>query len=350
MEYTIDYTIEGHMLKLKDGSIWEVKGLIHPKNSAIVKPKAIPHSEGLCINSSGERYRFLRSPSDRFEVISGRYRSFITYIPFLDAIDLLVEGKDVERIYDPTRSLLFMMYGEEYSETQYTLKDLLELISKESGVPYESLGVSGNIAAGIECPDEQLEVIVYGENEGLNVYMSVRRLMMKNKVLERLSQEDMERLYVEYGFEGRMDYNLYLKLMNRRFLVGSFKGYKYNIRLIPRRSRINPKTISVKRIGRATVIARIIDASQSIFTPSKYQVEIESVAEGPVVTKLVSEIYTLDPRFRELLWDGVEALVEGMVEKVVCKGKVEEEYYRMNLYSQTHTMIPLRRPSGSFEP
>lgn len=345
MEFKEQEPIEGHVLELRDGSLWEVKGLIHPPGRFIVRPKAIPSVQGGCLSVKGKPYKLVSSPSDRVEILSSKYRDLIKYVDALDSIEILVEEGEVDEVYSPLQALIYLFSNGSYSEFSHAAKSLVEKVSRESTLPLEVFGLGGAYSAGVECPEEPIEIIVYGEEEGFKVYASLKKLRVEGEGFEDLSQRDLLEMYKSWGYAGRIDYNVYLELMSKSNLIGNYLGFRYNFRLVPSKNAIPYSRVKVKRMGRTISLVRIISSEHSIFTPSTYKVEVESVSKGPQVARLVSEIYSLDLRFRELMIEGGEALVEGMVEKVIVElesGDYEESY-RINLYSQHHAMIPVRR-------
>lgn len=338
--------IEGFILEIEDGSLWEVKGLIQPPDYYVVRPKATPHPEGGCIRVSGQPYKLIASPSDRVEILSSEYRELIRYVDILDSIEVVVEKDKVRKIYNPLENSLYLFSNVTYDEFSHAARSLIEKLSKTSNVPLESFGLGGAYSAGVECSEEPIEILVYGVEEGFKVYDSLKKLRKKRgEGFEDLSQRDLVEIYRCWGYAGRIDYRVYLELISRMVLVGNYLGFRYNIRLVPSKTPIPYSNVKVKRMGKTISLVRIISSEYSIFTPSTYKVEVESISKGPRVTKLVDEIYTLDFRFRELMLEGGEALVEGMVEKVQLElrnGEYEESY-RINLYSQQHALIPIKR-------
>ena len=334
LPYSILYD---HVLEFMDGSIWCVKGIKPIDGYVIAHITHVPTS-----NVKSIRYRFLRSAIERARIISRKYRWLVSYIPKLDMINILIPLKMV-KVYDPREAVIhYISNGRNNMER--IVGEFISLISRGARVSVKNLGLSGGYAVYNPTPYEPLEVVVYGLNEGLKVYNYMRRLMFGRGIVKPLNEGLLAKEYTELRLHDRVDYRLYKTLERRKVLRGMYKGVRYNITLLNIEDIKTSDILSVKRIGNVIARARIINSRKAIFTPTIYDIEVIDVSEGPLTSKLATQMYTLDERFKEYLWDDAEVLIEGMLEKVRVKryGEVEE-YFRIHVYSYRHTIIPIRR-------
>jgi predicted nucleotidyltransferase len=89
-------------------------------------------------------------------------------------------------------------------------------------------------------------------------------------------------------------------------------------------------------MGRISLIAEIIDSTDSIFTPCSYKIKCSKVLKSDTNIKnqmnKITQINSYRGRFCEQAKDGEKVLVEGKIEKVNYK---DSEFYRILLTDQT---------------
>ena len=73
-------------------------------------------------------------------------------------------------------------------------------------------------------------------------------------------------------------------------------------------------------MGNARIKAKIVDASNSIFTPCSYQISKTEILEGNK-SHLIKEIVSFRGRFCEQAVEGETIIAQGKVEKTIEKDK-----------------------------
>ena len=192
---------------------------------------------------------------------------------------------------------------------------LVELLSEASGVPERAFGVSGSTMLGMHREDSDLDLLVYGREEGLKVYEALGELMAEGRAsLKPYSGGMLRKLWLSRLEDTQLSFEAFSKLEAGRRLEGIFHGREYFIRLLNPPSEAYGE-VRFKPKGWIQVEATIADSSQSIFTPCIYRLEDVKPLRGEAPGEIV-EAYSLRGRFCEAAKEGEKVLISGKLEEV----------------------------------
>ena len=120
-----------------------------------------------------------------------------------------------------------------------------------------------------------------------------------------------------------------------------YKGFEFFIRYLksPKDWQGNYYDYKYENLGRIKIRAKILDSTDSIFTPSSYNIEVQEILGSETIIKKVKmkdiiEVNSFRGRFCEHAIKGEEVLIEGKIESVVYKNS--EKYFRILLSDQVH--------------
>ena len=69
---------------------------------------------------------------------------------------------DVKEIYDPAEGLRKIRYAPNKSKLYEKITLLADIFHENSGIPYESMGISGSCLIGLENEKSDIDYIIYG--------------------------------------------------------------------------------------------------------------------------------------------------------------------------------------------
>ena len=341
-------TIEGAFIELIDGSIWAIKGFTHPKNGLICFPKYIPVLDGYRVKGI-YRYNRLSGLSEMWSVIRDRYKHYISFSEVYDRVVPIIPLNMIKHFYSPVNKTLEVVRKTPSSPIYRDLRDFILLLCSEAGIPLSRIGISGSLLVGIVGEESDIDLVVYGREYGLKVYNALKRLHIRGVEVSRLTEKYILRLYQERVKDTKMLFKVFSSLESRKILQGIFRNRMYFIRLLKYDKQIEYGRLKFKSLGKVIVRAKIVDTSESIFTPCTYSIEVLEVAEGDRRALLAIKLYSLRGRFCELVWDGAEVLIQGRLEQCIDLDS-DETYYQISVNDPGDIIIPIRREINPLQP
>ncbi len=252
-----------------------------------------------------------------------------------------VQAVPYERILRHYRSvdkLRELLNSESRDELEELAVSLARLISSEANISTSCIGVSGSILVGLHSIQSDIDLIIVGEKNSRKAYDALSSLMEESIHVRRYTIEELKRLYRFRLRDTLMSFEDFIRIERRKVLQGIFGGRDFYIRLVKTHEEYGEKygdKIYVP-LGKQEIRAQIVDASDSIFTPCRYVVEVRDVLRGPKDIK-VEEITSFRGRFCEQALEGEEVIARGKLEKVISEEKI---YYRLLLGGERdHYMI-----------
>ena len=313
-----DYVHEGYVLRIFDGSLWLAKWNIHDNTENII---ALPWKHRIKNQCFIESIKYAKT----------KYPYFMRVVKSYNRVLPVISRNHIRKIFNPYEESKRILKSPKGYER--IVRDLIMLIISEAGIDVDDIGVVHN---SIYEPI----IVSKGKNLAYKIYNAIRRLFFTTSLFYHLEPEALFNIK-KHDIYVKISSRVLKSLYSRKYLNGVFNTISYTIRLLDD-SFYNISDIEVKSFGRVTLIAKIVDDKNSIFYPSRYGVEVSSVAEGSFRAKFVSEIVAFNEGFREAAWEGSEVLVQGVLEKVVDKVN-DREYYRVSIGFSKDLMLPLQR-------
>ena len=333
--------IEGDYLETKENHLFfDIKGYYHPHDRKICFLRFYPDPNGERIRN-GIRYKKIYSIPERYSKIREDYPQYLFFSHELDLELQGVENKDIKNIYTPREYYSAISIKKRLSELEQHSKRLCDLLITNGSVPEKAIGISGSPMIGLNKEDSDIDIIIYGTRTSLE---------LQEKLPDLLSVANNIRAYNLAEYESHFNWRVggsdisfedFLRSEKRKLHQGKFSGIDFYIRYI-KSPKDWPGTFydyTYKNLGRIKVKAKIVDSTNSIFTPCSYKIESLKVLDRKTINKKVNltnlnEISSFRGRFCEQATKGESVLVEGKLEEV--NFKQNQTHLRILLTSQIH--------------
>ncbi len=242
--------LEGDILELIDGSLWVVKGCVHP-GAPIAMPRLMSR-------------RKIKRMNEALETITRYYPFFIKYVPELGKEVPVITPSWIRRI---RRFLQFSVADNATNTHKSTIAsvatELIELLRKECGL---RCGPTGSILGGYAGEESDIDVNCVEEHD---VLLCLRSLRTKGVLKPMNTMEFLRELPL---VSETLSWGDMSKLVRHRLTQGVFNGFRYTLRVINcgRVQRFLGPYIHVMR--NTYMVFRVIDFDYR--TPSIYKVEL----------------------------------------------------------------------------
>lgn len=334
---------EGDFVKSNEEVIFDVKGLVHPPNKVIAFPRFIPDSKGL--RQLGEaKYGKIYGIAERFNFLEKFLPNYIVYDPVFDEKLCEIPFENISQVYSPVKRLEEMRKSLELDDLEKTAFKCLKALKELAKIPWESIGVSGSLLVKLHTFKSDIDLVFYGSENCWRIYSALQKLLgEKDSLFNRYTIEDLKVLYDFRSRDTLMNFEDFLAVESRKVLQGKFMGRDYFIRFVKDWKEVKEHygDVRYKSCGYARVVARVVDDSQSVFTPCTYRVENVRIIEGGKV-KPIREIASFRGRFCEQAKCGETVVAQGKVEHV-SGSKRDQEYFRLLLGNKTSDFMVLKR-------
>lgn len=306
---------EGDFIETSDGLIFDV---LHPPNRVIAYLRYVPDGRGTR-ERAGTSYRKVYPLYARAKLLARRWPEYLYYDPYLNReVQAVPQGK-VKEHYLPTEKLTELRRLGKINQLERFALDMAETLSRESEISASQIGVSGSILVGLQTPNSDIDLLLYGTDAAIKCHSKLRSLLSDRSLGFRPYEErDMRKLYAQRGLEAALSFETFAIHERPKVLQGKFRGADYFIRCVKEwdELRENYGDKEYHPIARVTVHATIDDDSESIYTPCTYQivdVKVTSWARHGAPTEIVS----FRGRFCEQVRKGENVLAKGTLEQVV---------------------------------
>ena len=320
--------LEGDYVETVDGLFFAVKGIHHPVDGVIATLRYMPDPEGER-KRDGVRYRRMYDLKETTRLLAAEHPSYLNRVEGLSLVLQTVPMEKIRRVYKPIECLARIMEDPE-GEPETTVSKFVEALREASGVPETRFGVSGSLLIGLQRPESDIDLNVYGASEGRRVYEALKRLREELGWVKPYDDFTVQPvLEARWGRSG-LSLETLRGVEKAKVLHGLVYGRDYFMRLI--RDREADETS--RPLGAVTVRATVTDDEGSIYTPCLYHVD-GAEAQGHTVTELLS----FRGKFTEMAVEGDVVEARGTLETVVggC-----EKRHRVVLGSKGDYLVPVR--------
>jgi len=246
---------------------------------------------------------FLRKEKPEYIHYEDTIKEYFSYIPHTNVkIHYKCEEKACKIIENPTNDI------------EEAASRLMEKITDITGIPYDCLGITGSILAGLYNPRADVDLIIYGRD---NFWEAVNQIpvITSGENISHVRNSFKVSLVEKYNISWREAEILSKRLANK----GMFNGRYFSVHGVRLLEEIREKygRIFYEPLGFYTVKLRIIDGKESCFTPALYYVE--QINNHTLYRDYGLEVKTLtcyDTSFATLFSEGDVIEVYGKVEKV----------------------------------
>ncbi|MBN1330587.1 MAG: hypothetical protein JXA54_14020 [Candidatus Heimdallarchaeota archaeon] len=329
--------IEGFFIHSKDDLIFDVKGLSHPNNRIISFVRYVPKKFFLQDNLNElKKYHKLYDLNDRFHFLRDNFPKYIFKDPKGRGFLQGVLKEDLLTIYNPISRLIAMTKTPKNSlddlETQAL--ELVTILEKYSGVKIDHMGISGSILVNLHSEQSDIDLIVYGKENGLKIYEAMSDIFEKEPKIQRYNASDLQQLRNNRGQIEQIDLQSFIGIESRKQLQGMINKTDFYIRLVllPEEYYEPYNRTLIIPLGEVEITATVQEDELSIFTPCIYNLtNVESLSSEKLLAILPDRIFSLRGRYCDLAKKGEKIHIRGCLEKVTISRR--KEYYQLTLGS-----------------
>lgn len=322
---------EGEVLETWDNVFFDVKGLTHPPDRVVAFIRFFPSVDGDRLRD-GRRYRKVYSLKDRYTILESRFPQYLVYDPVFDEYLCEVPYSDIKFLHDPVNFLREIRLRKRRPDN-LTLKALkfAELLKENSNIPWSSIGISGSVMIGMHKQSSDIDILIYGSRNCLSVYENLKTLLKDEGPVKPYGEEGLRKLFLFRYKDTHMSYEDFKRVESRKVTQGIFEDRDFFIRFVKNFEENDERygEFTYRKAGWAKVKARIIDSSDSIFTPCRYRIDDVEILSGKKVNPIV-EISSFRGRFCDQAREGEEIIAQGKLERAKESGD-SQHYYRLLL-------------------
>jgi predicted nucleotidyltransferase len=311
--------IESHYLETYEGLFFAVKGLVHPPDRFLGCLRYVPDPKG-DRQKEGCRYCRLYHFAEQEQFLQAEYPHYLAFDPTCQVTLQSVPRACVRRVYDPRQCLQALLRSER-DPVQEDALAFASVLQQEASIPWNGLGISGSVLIGVHTPRSDLDVTVYGTQNGWAVHRALKKLLTDGtSQIRKFDRHGVETLYAERVPDTRMSFDDFVRTEKDKVLQGQFRSRPYFIRFLqePAEADESYGDFYYTPIGRAGIKATVTEASESIFTPCRYLLAAVHGVEGSAVED-VAEIVSYRGRFCEQAQAEDMIQARGTLERVQAK-------------------------------
>ena len=322
-------------LRTPEGFLFCVVGSTHPPDRVMAYLKYVPRSGAGPWGRGGTRYyRLLREYTmDALRETLVFLQDYPAYLTYFEAFGTEMSAVPVDRIeehYKPEERLREIANTLDVDVLEERALALAALVSDLAGVAMSKMGVTGSILLDIHVPGiSDIDLVVYGLKESLAVREAVAEALEAGDTEIRRFDEKVARAWCYRKSRTHpLTPEEARELLARKWNVGTFLGTRFSIHpVLTEREAERYGERLYRPLGTATIRAKVVDATMSIFLPAIYEVELSAVLEGPAL-RGVREICSYEELYAGVAEEGEEVVARGKIE-LVRDLRQGSTYYRL---------------------
>jgi len=318
--------LEGYFIVTHDNHIFEVKGVLQPKDRVIAYLRYIPDNQGNRSSIDGITFSKIYSLDKREKYLKKNYPQYLWFDQIQGRMLQSVPLKDIAIILNPVDALNRLRdVGIHADELQQASLNLAEYLRQECGIQWSDIGLTGSQLAGLAVLNSDIDLVVYGIKPAQKLHSILKQRFDLLDCIHRYSGDMLDQhVNFRWGANNK-NWELLRAIEAKKNLQGVFENIEFFIRLVkdPTEIDYNYGDCVFKNEGLHSVRCEVIDDSDSIFTPCTYSVNCKTI---PNLIELVS----YRGRFTEQVSNKMNIEASGRLESV-HKLKTGESHKRLVL-------------------
>ncbi|MFW9793012.1 MAG: hypothetical protein ACFFEE_01820 [Candidatus Thorarchaeota archaeon] len=317
----LENPVEGYFVTTPDNLVFEVKGVVHPKNRIIAYLRYVP-SEA---TESGTVFRKVYDLDDREEYLRNLYPEYLWFSgPHGRTVQSVSHDKIVS-ILDPVECLTRLRNTTKITGLKYESVMLARKLVETTGIEWNNIGLTGSQLVGVAGEDSDIDLVVYGSSACQKFYSGLSSGFDNIPEIKKYSGRLLDD-HVSFRWGAHSDLRPLLREIEReKLLQGMIGKYHFFIRLVKTPSDLDYTfgDLSFQMMGFQKVSGKVLDSSDSIFTPCEYQVKCVGI---PNLKKIIS----YRGRFTEQVKSDVKFEAFGRLE-LVTNHREKSQYMQLVL-------------------
>lgn len=321
--------MEGFFVRTAENLIFEIKGDVHPNDRVIAYLRYVPEDDN--------KFRKVYDLDERESYLQQLHPQYLWHSKYHGRTVQAVEKDCIAEILDPVEYAAELRKNTPKSELAAKAASLVGYITKTMKIHRNFVGITGSLLAGTATEESDIDLVVFGKDQACKLYSELSHAFEMIPELEQYSGERLQR-HLEFRWGALSEYFDILRVIEKnKLLQGVFAHVDFFIRLVklPVESTHVYDEEEIEFLGMHTARYRIVDSSNSIFTPCEY--EVEALSGSTRIDKVVS----YRGRFTEQARAGAVVNARGRLERVRSL-RTGVEYHQVVLgESPRDFMIPV---------
>ncbi len=259
--------MDGDTFVTEDGFIMNTFGYEHPEDRVFAFLKYIPAKYEHLFNVEmlertwrfgddqlfrAEKLYTAKNYQTFIEAFRKNFPDYLYFCPYRNKELITAPFDRIRQVFVPKDRLVWLQNLHRRDRLQQMALDLIDLISKESGVSLCDLGVHGSIALQMHAPESDIDFVVYGTENFRQVEEAISRLVNAGK----LSYVAGNRIEAARKFQGR------------------YKGkiFMYNATKKPEQVKEKYGAFRYVPLDPVRFQATVSDDSETMYRPSTYKI------------------------------------------------------------------------------
>jgi predicted nucleotidyltransferase len=327
--------IEGFFVKSVDNLLFDVKGLSHPQDKIISFVRYVPikylkanqksnSSEYFKIYDLKTRYDFLRQNFPKYLYEDHMGRGLLQAVAKVDLLE----------IYNPIQRMQQITGTEEENldSLEKLVREFSNKLLKNCNINSRNLGVTGSILVNLHSRKSDIDLVVYGRKDGLEVFQGMSSIFEKYDNISRYSESELKKLWKNRGQQEQIDFESFLEIEKNKQLQGTINNVDFYIRLVllPDEYHEPYDKTKITSLGECEIEATVENDEYSIFTPSIYHlINIQLKNDNIKEATIPDRIFSVRGRYCDLAKTGERISANGKLERVKIEN--QQEYYQLTL-------------------
>jgi predicted nucleotidyltransferase len=217
----------------------------------------------------------------------------------------------IEQMFVPKDRLVWLQNLKNPDSLQTHALKLIDLIHKESGVPYSDLGIHGSIALEMHAPESDIDFVVYGTDNFRQVEQTLQILVN----------------------QGTLTYIAGNRIEAARKFVGKYQGkiWMYNATKKPEEIKGKYGDYTYTPLAPVRFTATVCDDTETMYRPAIYKISNYQPQDAPSeldIEKIPLQVVSNIGCYRNVARTGQQIKVAGTLEKVQSTHD-ESAYYQV---------------------
>jgi predicted nucleotidyltransferase len=345
----------------KEGLIFRVLGYDHPPEACFCDLEYAPTSIFKSINPKAPRghgkptyYKLYED--EAWTYLETNYPKYLTPHAMLQKRVIGVRHCDIVEVRRPQEMLKRLLARPEKDELLTATRDVLELVTKHSGLRSEDFGVFGSMLHGFHHPElSDIDLIVYGRENTIKLREALRELYGEASPLRNEFDTNQAVRGKRWRFRN-LSPEEYMWHQQRKLIYALFKDKKSGRTIktefepVKDWKEINNEYDSGTKIlprGWVKITAQIAEDSEASFIPSKYGTRSMGVLESTKESDHASRVVSYLEEFRLQAGKGERVFIEGNLEEITTSNSSFHQialthcprYYEQVLKSTTRSGV-----------
>jgi len=312
--------IEGHFIITIDGLIFEIKGVIHPRDRVIAYLRYVPTSD------SDIGYRKVYALDKRETYLQNNHPSYLWFSEPHGRVVQSVPNSKIKSMLNPVDYLATMRDSEDkISDLGQATVNLAGKLVETTKIEWSNIGITGSQLVEVARKDSDIDLVVYGSDACRKFHSNLSKNIASIMGVEHYTGTLLDD-HVSFRWGAHENLRTILQEIEQaKVLQGLFEGYHFFVRLVKTPDDLDYVygDVSYQMRGQQLVTGKVLDDSDSIFTPCEYLIDSD---ELPDLRKLVS----YRGRFTEQISKGASFEALGRLEMVTDQ-KENDQYMQLVL-------------------